>query len=97
MCTIPYTLPPAAPGGRPFTIPVGMPVTICNYATHHDPQYFPNPETFDPERFRDEDNIPKYSYLPFGEGPRICIGKYLLLTQPDLNSPKLSKNPLQVC
>jgi cytochrome P450 family 9 len=47
------------------------------YAIHHDAKYYPNPEKFDPERFSDENkhNIVPYSYLPFGIGPRNCIGE----------------------
>jgi cytochrome P450 family 6 len=43
---------------------------------HHDPKYYPDPERFDPERFSKEEKAKRhhYVYLPFGEGPRICIG-----------------------
>ncbi|XP_047989140.1 cytochrome P450 6B5-like isoform X1 [Leguminivora glycinivorella] len=46
------------------------------YAIHRDPKYWPNPEVFDPERFSPENapKIKKYSYMPFGEGSRICLG-----------------------
>lgn len=41
-----------------------------------DPNYFPNPKKFDPERFSDENktSIDPFTYLPFGAGQRICIG-----------------------
>ncbi|XP_022918004.2 cytochrome P450 6a2-like [Onthophagus taurus] len=54
----------------------GTKVLISVLGMHKDKEYFPNPEKFDPERFSDENkhNIVPYSYLPFGEGPRICIG-----------------------
>lgn len=43
---------------------------------HYDPNYFPNPDKFDPERFSDENksSIVPGTYLPFGNGPRNCIG-----------------------
>lgn len=51
-------------------------VAVPIYAMQHDPQYFPEPFTFDPERFNDENvgSIQPYTYLPFGAGPRNCIG-----------------------
>ena len=59
----------------------GINVSIPIYLLHHNPQYWPNPEKFDPERFNpnNEQSYPKFAYLPFGEGPRNCIGKRLAL------------------
>ncbi|EDV95133.1 probable cytochrome P450 6v1 [Drosophila grimshawi] len=57
----------------------GMPVFISNLAIQHDPQYWPEPDRFDPERFSAE-NKPKQtpmSYLPFGAGPHNCIGLHI--------------------
>ncbi|VVC98074.1 unnamed protein product [Leptidea sinapis] len=54
----------------PEYIKVHVPV----YSLHHDADYFPEPEVFRPERFLDKDNIRQYTYMPFGGGPRICIG-----------------------
>lgn len=52
------------------------------YGIHHDPKYFADPEKFDPDRFNDENknNIVSGSYIPFGIGPRSCIGMLNLLT-----------------
>jgi len=52
-------------------------VFLPYYQLHRDPEYFPNPEKFDPYRFSDEnkDSIVSGTYLPFGIGPRACIGK----------------------
>ncbi|XP_043793788.1 probable cytochrome P450 6a14 isoform X3 [Apis laboriosa] len=57
-------------------IPKGLKIWIPVYGIHHDPDIYPNPEKFDPERFS-EDKIKKrhpMHYLPFGHGPRNCIG-----------------------
>uniref|UniRef100_A0A2S2QKW6 Putative Cytochrome p450 n=1 Tax=Sipha flava TaxID=143950 RepID=A0A2S2QKW6_9HEMI len=60
------------------TFNVGDKLMIPIYALHHDPNYYPDPEVFDPERFTDENknSRPLGTFIPFGDGPRICIGKY---------------------
>ncbi|CAB3239056.1 unnamed protein product [Arctia plantaginis] len=58
---------------------IGFPI----YIFHRDPQLFPNPQKFDPERFSDENkhNIKPFSYMPFGLGPRNCIGSRFALCE----------------
>ncbi|XP_069678700.1 uncharacterized protein [Periplaneta americana] len=53
---------------------------------HRDPRYFPDPERFDPERFSDENKhkINPMTYLPFGVGPRSCIGNRFALMESKL-------------
>lgn len=66
-----------------YTVRRGSWVLISPYAAHRDPRSFPDPDLFDPERFgpgRAED-IPPYSYLPFGGGPRTCVGNALAMTE----------------
>lgn len=60
-----------------FIIPKGTAFWLPICGLHYDPHYFPDPEKFDPERFNDENrnNIVAGSYIPFGIGPRNCIGE----------------------
>jgi cytochrome P450 len=57
-------------------IPAGVPVNYSSWASHRLPEVFPDPAAFRPERFAPEERakIPKGAYVPFGGGPRICIG-----------------------
>jgi cytochrome P450 len=60
-----------------ITIRKGAICLMSPYLMHHHPRYFPDPDRFDPERWRPElrESRPKFSYLPFGGGTRACIGE----------------------
>lgn len=82
------------------TIPKGTIVIIPPYTLHRSPEYWPNPEEFRPERFSKEnkDNIDPYTYLPFGAGPRNCIGmRFALLTLKVAITAVLQHFTFQVC
>ncbi|KAK1371840.1 Beta-amyrin 28-oxidase [Heracleum sosnowskyi] len=57
-----------------FTIPKGYKASWTAYTTHKDPEYFPDPEKFDPSRFEGNGPAP-YTFVPFGGGPRVCCGR----------------------
>jgi len=59
-----------------LAIPRGSTIVVFIYGAHHSPQYWENPESFDPERFTkaNEKLHRPFTYLPFGAGPRGCIG-----------------------
>nr|AKZ17701.1 cytochrome P450 monooxygenase CYP9Z63 [Tenebrio molitor] len=83
VCTKPYTIEPKSPNEKPLRLEVNDNVLISMYAIHRDPQYYPDPDRFDPERFSDENKskIHPYTYLPFGTGPRSCIGSRFALME----------------
>lgn len=67
-------------------IPAGSVLLFSSYVTHRRPDFWPNPEAVDPERFTPERvaERPAFSYLPFGGGPRQCIGMRLAEFQSQL-------------
>lgn len=69
-----------------YDIPAQSALVLCPYITHHLPEFWPDPERFDPERFATgaEAERPRYAYLPFGGGPRQCIGNSFALTEATL-------------
>lgn len=78
-CTIDYKIPDTE-----ITLNKGQRTIIPVMGLHYDSEYYSEPEKFQPERFDDEakKKIPQFAYLPFGDGPRNCIGeqcKYYLV------------------
>ncbi|KAH9511637.1 Cytochrome P450 3A4 [Dermatophagoides farinae] len=77
-----------------YTMEKDESVFIPIYAIHHNPEFHPNPLRFNPERFMPEnrDKIIPYSYLPFGGGPRNCIGMRFAMSEAKLGLARLIKD-----
>lgn len=71
-CTKDYIIP-----GTNIKVPKGFPVYLPILGFHMDEKYFPEPDRFNPDRFSPENrgNIVGGTYFPFGQGPRMCLGK----------------------
>ena len=61
-----------------YRLPAGTNIFLMQWITQRDERFFPDPESFKPERWQGEsardDNLPRFAYFPFGGGPRKCIG-----------------------
>jgi len=66
-----------------FDIPSGSVVLVSPFVTHRHPDVWPDPERFDPDRFLPSrlQGMPKYAYLPFGGGPRQCLGNHFAMME----------------
>ncbi|XP_037939487.1 probable cytochrome P450 6d5 [Teleopsis dalmanni] len=70
-CTEDYQIPDSK-----MVIKKGTAIIISLFGMHRDPEYFPDPMRYDPERFLEENmNYNSVAYMPFGEGPRHCIAQ----------------------
>jgi cytochrome P450 len=69
-----------------FKVTPGLQVLISPWVLHRHRRLWDNPERFDPTRFDKEstERRPRFSYLPFGGGPRVCIGATLAMTEATL-------------
>ncbi|XP_046392982.1 cytochrome P450 6a2-like [Ischnura elegans] len=91
----PYIIP-----GTTLVIEEGTQLFVPTYAMQMDERFFPNPTVFDPNRFLPEnkENIQQFSYLPFGDGPRLCIGERFALMQAKLGlASMISKFQFELC
>jgi cytochrome P450 len=74
-----------------YRVPAGMNLGLTPYVTHRLPEFWENPDTFDPEHMRPErmEKRPRFAYMPFGGGPRQCIGNTFALQEMHLILPML--------
>ena len=59
----------------------GALVIISQWIAHHDPRWWTEPNTFNPDRWAEKSDRPEYAYFPFGGGSRICIGESFAWTE----------------
>jgi cytochrome P450 len=84
-----------------FHLPKGAIVGVSPFVMHRNPRYWKNPEGFDPDRFATKDGAPadgagkaaeqrpKLAYMPFGAGPRTCIGNAFSMMEMQLIVPMI--------
>ncbi|KAJ8936058.1 hypothetical protein NQ318_004959 [Aromia moschata] len=76
-----------------LTIEKGVICTIPIRGIHYDEKYFENPNEFNPDRFSEDNKKTRhpYSHLPFGEGPRVCIGERFGIMQTKIGLASILK------
>ncbi|KAK4874013.1 hypothetical protein RN001_013373 [Aquatica leii] len=94
LCVKDYLIEPVNSWEKPLLIEKDSLLQIPVVGIHRDPKYYSDPDSFDPERFNDENkhNITHFSYFPFGSGPRNCIAsRFALMEKKTLIFHLLSK------
>jgi cytochrome P450 len=73
----------ATEGGSLGTLPVpkGTDLWLCLHRLHRDPRWYPEPERFSPERWLGNQVQRRFTYAPFGIGPRVCIGQHFAMAE----------------
>lgn len=64
-----------------FAIPAQTDILVAAWSIHHDPAIWPDPDSFQPERFLGRSSHDRYAWLPFGAGPRACIGQHFAMME----------------
>ncbi|KAF2879304.1 hypothetical protein ILUMI_26859 [Ignelater luminosus] len=75
-----------------ITLEKGTPIFIPMFGLYHDPKYYPEPQTFDPERFSDDGSENSLYQLAFGGGPRSCIGEKFGLMEIKIGLTRILSN-----
>jgi cytochrome P450 len=66
----------------PWTLPKGQLIAFTPYVIQRDPRWFESPDAFKPERFLPgAPDIPRGAWMPFGTGPRVCIGQHFAMLE----------------
>lgn len=75
-----------------YALPPGTDVLISPYLVHRHPAFWPEADRFQPERFLDADTqVERFAYLPFGLGPRACIGEQFAMVEMQLHVARLAR------
>src|SRR5205823_6138128 len=77
-----------------YHVPAGSDVLVCPYTLHRHPAFWDSPERFSPGRFDPgvQADRPRYAYIPFGAGPRFCVGNSLGMLEATLVLAMVSRD-----
>jgi cytochrome P450 len=77
-----------------YYVPAGTQLIMSQWVMHRDPRYYEAPDTFVPERWTEglAARLPRYAYLPFGGGPRLCIGQSFAKMEANLLLATIAQN-----